>query len=45
MGMTENKEPIIKQMNPNTWAAAGLSGMGVAIGMQVAKDLLEFMSH
>jgi len=45
MGMTENKEPIIKQMNPNTWVAAGLSGMGVAIGMQVAKDLLDHMER
>ncbi len=40
MGMTENKEPIIKEMDPNVWVAAGLSGMGIAIGMQVAKDVV-----
>ena len=45
MGMTENKEPIIKRLNPTTWAAAGLSGMGIAIGMQVAKDLVEHIRH
>lgn len=41
MGMTENKEPIIKQISPNGWAAAGLSGMGIAIGMEVAKSVAE----
>ncbi|WP_340106069.1 NAD(P)/FAD-dependent oxidoreductase [Rhodohalobacter sp. 8-1] len=41
MGMTENKEPIIKQISPNTWVAAGLSGMGIAIGMEVAKGVVE----
>ncbi|MCC5906055.1 MAG: FAD-binding oxidoreductase [Balneolaceae bacterium] len=40
MGMTENKEPIIKQIVPGVWAAAGLSGMGIAIGMQVARELI-----
>lgn len=40
MGMTENKEPIIKEIEPGVWAAAGLSGMGIAIGMQVAKDVV-----
>lgn len=45
MGMTENKEPIIKEIKPGVFAAAGLSGMGIAIGMQVAKDLLEHMER
>ena len=40
MGMTENKEPVIKEVERNVWAAAGLSGMGIAIGMQVAKDVV-----
>lgn len=40
MGMTDNKEPIIQEVEPNVWAAAGLSGMGIAIGMQVAKDVV-----
>lgn len=43
MGMTENKEPIIKEIKPGVFAAAGLSGMGIAIGMQVAKDLIDRM--
>ncbi|MDX1640880.1 MAG: FAD-dependent oxidoreductase [Balneolaceae bacterium] len=45
MGMTENKEPIIKEIEPNVWAAAGLSGMGIAIGMQVAKEVVSEMRH
>ncbi|WP_234573353.1 NAD(P)/FAD-dependent oxidoreductase [Rhodohalobacter sp. 614A] len=45
MGMTENKEPIIKEVEKDVWAAAGLSGMGIAIGMQVAKDVVSELSH
>jgi glycine/D-amino acid oxidase-like deaminating enzyme len=45
MGMTENKEPIIKEIEPNVWAAVGLSGMGIAIGMQVAKDTVLVLSR
>jgi len=41
MGMTANKEPIIKQAEPKVWVAAGLSGMGVAIGMQAAKEVVD----
>jgi len=41
MGMTETKEPIIKEIKPTVYAAAGLSGMGIAIGMQVAKEVVE----
>jgi hypothetical protein len=44
MGMTENKEPIVSEISHNTYAAAGLSGMGVAIGMQVAKEVLGILS-
>jgi gamma-glutamylputrescine oxidase len=43
MGMTENKEPIVKQISPNTWVAAGLSGMGIAIGMEVGRGVVEEM--
>jgi glycine/D-amino acid oxidase-like deaminating enzyme len=39
--MTETKEPIIKEIKPTVYAAAGLSGMGIAIGMQVAKEVVE----
>lgn len=45
MGMTNNKEPVIKKISPHVWVAAGLSGMGVAIGMQVAKELVESLEH
>lgn len=45
MGMTENKEPIIKEVEQNVWTAAGLSGMGIAIGMQVAKDVVSVLSR
>lgn len=45
MGMTENKEPIIKEIEPNVWVATGLSGMGIAIGMQVAKDVVLVLSR
>ena len=43
MGMSENKEPVIEEIESGVWVAAGLSGMGIAIGMQVAKDLLQKM--
>lgn len=43
MGVTADKEPIIREVKPGVWAAAGLSGMGIAIGMQVAKDLVLFV--
>ncbi len=45
MGVTENKEPIIEEIKPNLFVAAGLSGMGIAIGMQVAKDLCKKMEE
>jgi len=41
MGMTGNKEPIVKEISPNVWVAAGLSGMGIAIGMEVAKSVVD----
>ena len=44
MGMTENKEPAIRQLKPHLYAAAGLSGMGIAIGMEVARGLVELIS-
>lgn len=39
MGMTVNKQSIIREVKSNLWVAAGLSGMGIAIGMQVAKEV------
>jgi gamma-glutamylputrescine oxidase len=43
MGVTENKEPVIRQVKPDVYAAAGLSGMGIAIGMQVARELTDLI--
>lgn len=45
MGMTVDKEPIIEEVKPQVWTATGLSGMGIAIGMQVAKDMIMMMSQ
>ena len=42
MGVTTDKESIIREVKTGVWAAVGLSGMGIAIGMQVAKDLVLF---
>lgn len=41
MGITENKEPIVREIENGLWVAAGLSGMGIAIGMEVARGLVE----
>jgi len=38
MGMTENKEPVIEEIKKNLFVAAGLSGMGIAVGMEVASQ-------
>lgn len=43
MGMTSNKEPVIREMKPGVFIAAGLSGMGIAIGMEVARELLNLL--
>tara|TARA_R100001143_G_scaffold63497_1_gene70966 strand:+ start:3185 stop:4282 length:1098 start_codon:yes stop_codon:yes gene_type:complete len=42
MGMTPDKEPIIKEVKPGVWTGVGLSGMGIAIGMEVARELVTF---
>lgn len=44
MGFTNTKTPIIQQIDKKRYVAAGLSGMGIAIGMKVAEmtvDLLD----
>jgi len=43
MGMTPDKEPVIEETVPGVWSAAGLSGMGIAIGMEVARELVHKM--
>ena len=37
MGFTPTKTPILKQLDQHRYIASGLSGMGIAIGMEVGK--------
>lgn len=39
MGFSPNKTPIFKEIKDHVYIAAGLSGMGVALGMQFGKDV------
>ena len=41
MGFTDSKSPSIKQVGKRTWQVAGLSGMGVALGMSLGKKVSE----
>lgn len=41
MGFTSTKSPILKHINTRTLVVAGLSGMGVALGMQLGKEAAE----
>jgi glycine/D-amino acid oxidase-like deaminating enzyme len=38
MGFTKTKSPILKSISEKTTVVAGLSGMGVALGMQLGKE-------
>ncbi|WP_421773912.1 NAD(P)/FAD-dependent oxidoreductase [Gracilimonas sp.] len=38
MGFTSTKSPILRRINNKTILVAGLSGMGVALGMQLGKE-------
>lgn len=44
MGFTETKTPVLKRLNQSLTVAAGLSGMGVAIGMQIGKEAAELLN-
>lgn len=37
MGFTESKTPVLKRLDDHRFVAAGLSGMGVAIGTKIGK--------
>ena len=37
MGFTDSKSPMVERINDNSLLIAGLSGMGVALGMQLGK--------
>ncbi len=39
MGFGPNKTPTCLEIKPGVWLAGGLSGMGVALGMQFGKDV------
>lgn len=38
MGFTPTKTPIVKQIDERRYVAAGLSGMGIAIGMEIGRE-------
>ncbi|MTI86775.1 MAG: FAD-binding oxidoreductase [Balneolaceae bacterium] len=38
MGFTETKSPVLKKIGSSSLIVAGLSGMGVALGMQLGKE-------
>jgi len=43
MGFTPTKSPILKRISDKTIVVAGLSGMGVALGMQLGKEASELV--
>lgn len=43
MGFTPTKSPILKRISDKTALVAGLSGMGVALGMQLGKEASELV--
>ncbi|MEL7832688.1 FAD-dependent oxidoreductase [Fodinibius sp. Rm-B-1B1-1] len=44
MGFTPTKTPIIKQLDERRYLAAGLSGMGIAIGMEVGQGTAKMIT-
>ena len=45
MGFTETKSPTLQQLTKKAVVAAGLSGMGVALGMQLGKEAAELLTN
>lgn len=43
MGMGDQKNPVIKQVSNNVFCGVRLSGMGVAIGSLVGKELADLI--
>ncbi|MDX1636878.1 MAG: FAD-dependent oxidoreductase [Balneolaceae bacterium] len=43
MGFTDTKTPVVRGVEGRVYVAAGLSGMGVAIGMQVAREAVALL--
>lgn len=44
MGFTDSKTPILKKLDDYRYVAAGLSGMGVAIGTKIGKESAALLS-
>ncbi len=45
MGFTPTKSPILKRISEKTMIVAGLSGMGVALGMQLGKEAADVLGQ
>ncbi len=45
MGVGQLKNPIVKQINENTYCAVRLGGMGVAIGSLIGNELADMMGY
>ena len=45
MGFTETKTPVVESVDEVRTVAAGLSGMGIAIGMETGKRAAGLLSH
>lgn len=43
MGFTNTKSPLLKRISDKTTVIAGLSGMGVALGMQLGKEAADLL--
>ncbi|HKK47076.1 MAG TPA: FAD-dependent oxidoreductase [Balneolaceae bacterium] len=44
MGFTSTKTPVVQRLDRSRYIAAGLSGMGIAIGMEVANMAVDLLS-
>jgi glycine/D-amino acid oxidase-like deaminating enzyme len=45
MGFTQTKTPIVKQLDEHRVVAAGLCGMGIAIGTGLGRDAAEMLGN
>lgn len=45
MGFTDTKTPVVKRLDDSRVVAAGLSGMGIAIGMQIGREAAGLLNN
>jgi glycine/D-amino acid oxidase-like deaminating enzyme len=45
MGFTPTKTPVVQKIDKRRFVAAGLSGMGIAIGMEVGRNAAELLQN